>query len=485
VSYGYDNADQLAAVTDFNGNKTTITDTADGMPNSQALGSTGDTITTSYDNTDSPSSITLKNSSSTLQSVTYSDAPSRGILTETDTPSSPSSPATYSYDAQGRVTSMTPGTEPQLNYGFDPSSDLTTLPSGATGAYDHAGELTSSALSGNTANFSYSPDGERLSATQSGTTLASGTWNGAEQLTAYANSTANMTAASYDGNGLRVSSTTTPSGGSATTQGYVWNTVPQIPQMIMDSTNAYIYGSTRTPAEQVNLSTGTITYLVTDSLGSVRGTVGSSGTLTAATSYDAWGNPQTTGGLTSATPFGYAGAYTDPSGLIYLIHRYYDPATGQFLSVDPYLNSTHEPYIYADGNPVTGTDPTGQSLPGGGGGPIPTIRCNQKEVSRASDGVFTLAYYCPGHTLPWGYNIGPGPRSKIASLVYEYGMLYTINLGSYHKNSSHLKPEWYTFHGNMNPVHFGNIVDFIDELTFATYDGAGAILVYGEVLAVQ
>ncbi len=64
-------------------------------------------------------------------------------------------------------------------------------------------------------------------------------------------------------------------------------------------------------------------------------------------------------------------------------------------------------------------------------------------------------------------------------------MLYTINLGSYHKNSSHLKPEWYTFHGNMNPVHFGNIVDFIDELTFATYDGAGAILVYGEVLAVQ
>ena len=37
----------------------------------------------------------------------------------------------------------------------------------------------------------------------------------------------------------------------------------------------------------------------------------------------------------------------------------------------------------------------------------------------------------------------------------------------------------------MNPVHFGNIVDFIDELTFATYDGAGAILVYGEVLAVQ
>ena len=94
------------------------------------------------------------------------------------------------------------------------------------------------------------------------------------------------------------------------------------------------------PAEQVNLSTGTVTYLVGDLLGSVRGTVSSSGTLTATTSYDAWGNPATTGGLTSATPFGYAGGYTDPTGLIYLLARYYDPGTGQFISVDPDLAQT-------------------------------------------------------------------------------------------------------------------------------------------------
>jgi RHS repeat-associated protein len=188
-----------------------------------------------------------------------------------------------------------------------------------------------------------------------------------------------------------------------------------------------------------------------------------------------------------ATPFGYAGAYTDPTGLIYLIHRYYDPATGQFLSVDPYLNSTHEPYIYADGNPVTNTDPTGQVIPvGGGRGYIPTIRCNQKKISREPDGVLSLAYYCPGHTIPWGYKIGPGPKRQMAvDLVYEYGMLYTINYGSYHHNHYHLEPSWYTFHGNMNPVHFGNIVDFIDELSYITYRGAGAILVYGEVEAVR
>jgi len=359
VSYGYDNADRLTSVTDFNGNKITVADTADGLPSSESLGSTGDTVTTGYDNTDSPSAITLKNSSSTLQSFAYAEAPSGNILSETDTPSSPTSPATYSFDPQGRITSMAPGAGSQLNYGFDASSNLTALPSGATGTYDHAGELTSSALSGATTNYTYNADGGRLAATQSGTTLATGTWNGARQLTSYANSAANMSAAVYDGNGMRVSSTTTPSGRSAATQGYVWNTISQVPLMIMDSANAYIYGCTGTPAEQVNLATGAITYLVTDSLGSVRGTLSNSGSLTGTTSYDAWGNPETTGGLTASTPFGYAGGYTDPGGLIYLINRYYEPATGQFISVDPLLSQTQQPYAYADGNPVSNSDPTG------------------------------------------------------------------------------------------------------------------------------
>lgn len=37
--------------------------------------------------------------------------------------------------------------------------------------------------------------------------------------------------------------------------------------------------------------------------------------------YDAWGSPETTGGLTSYTSFGFAGGYTDPTGLVYLINR--------------------------------------------------------------------------------------------------------------------------------------------------------------------
>jgi hypothetical protein len=52
---------------------------------------------------------------------------------------------------------MTPGSGSTLNYGFDPSGNSTTLPTGASGSYDNASELTSSSLSGTTTSYSY-PD---------------------------------------------------------------------------------------------------------------------------------------------------------------------------------------------------------------------------------------------------------------------------------------------------------------------------------------
>jgi RHS repeat-associated protein len=358
VTYGYDNADQLTSFTDFNGNTTSITNTADGLPATQKLGNTGDTITASYDSTDGPAAISLANSSSTLQSFTYTDAPAGNILTETDTPSSATSPASYGYDARGRVTFDTMGSQTPKDYGYDASGDLTALPSGGTGTYDHDGELTTTSQSGVTTSYTYSADGERLSTSQNSTTTTSATWNGAQELTGYDDSAAQMSGATYQGNGLRASATFTPAGGSSVTQDYLWAGET----LLMDSVDAYIYGeSSTTPAEQVNLTTGTATYLVTDSLGSVRGTVNSSGALTGTTSYDAWGNPQTSGGLTATTPFGFAGGYTDPDGLVYLVNRYYDPATGQFMSVDPDLAQTQQPYQYTGDNPVNETDPTGDS----------------------------------------------------------------------------------------------------------------------------
>src|SRR6202044_2859497 len=53
--------------------------------------------------------------------------------------------------------------------------------------------------------------------------------------------------------------------------------------------------------------------------------------------------------------------YTDAGGLIYLLNRYYQASTGQFISVDPDIAQTLQPYVYAGGDPVSNVDPTGNS----------------------------------------------------------------------------------------------------------------------------
>ena len=60
------------------------------------------------------------------------------------------------------------------------------------------------------------------------------------------------------------------------------------------------------------------------------------------------------------TDHGFVGQVEDDStGLDYLNNRYYDPVTGEFLSVDPKVSKTGDPYLYAGGNPTTLSDPSG------------------------------------------------------------------------------------------------------------------------------
>jgi len=43
----------------------------------------------------------------------------------------------------------------------------------------------------------------------------------------------------------------------------------------------------------------------------------------------------------------------------HLVNRYYDPATYQFLSIDPKVATTMQPYAFVDGDPLNETDPLG------------------------------------------------------------------------------------------------------------------------------
>jgi RHS repeat-associated protein len=112
--------------------------------------------------------------------------------------------------------------------------------------------------------------------------------------------------------------------------------------------------------EQINNTTGTVTYLHHDQQGSTRLLTGSTGTVTGKCSYSAYGTPTCEG--TTTTPLGYDSEYTSAdTGLIYMRARVYDPATAQFLSVDPLEKLTRAPYNYAEDNPLNESDPTGLS----------------------------------------------------------------------------------------------------------------------------
>ena len=127
-----------------------------------------------------------------------------------------------------------------------------------------------------------------------------------------------------------------------------------------DTTTYYIYGPDGLPIEQTD---GTTTrYLHHDQLGSTRLITNTTGDTIANINYDPYGQP-TTNLAPAQTHLGYTSQYTDPeSGLQYLRARYYDPATGQFLTRDPLASSTRDTYGYAARSPLNYADPTGLSV---------------------------------------------------------------------------------------------------------------------------
>lgn len=109
----------------------------------------------------------------------------------------------------------------------------------------------------------------------------------------------------------------------------------------------------------MNNTTGAVSFLVSTPSGvQAVFTGGSTPTLTEQAAYSIWGVKTIQSG-SNTTPFGYQGSYALPSGLIYLINRYYDPTTAQFLSIDPALAQTGQPYSFTGNDPLNATDPNG------------------------------------------------------------------------------------------------------------------------------
>ncbi|GAA2644081.1 RHS repeat-associated core domain-containing protein [Streptomyces vastus] len=90
---------------------------------------------------------------------------------------------------------------------------------------------------------------------------------------------------------------------------------------------------------------------------------------------------------------GYVGGTPDPTGLIHLGAREYDPELGRFLSVDPVINLDNpgqmNAYSYAHNSPITNADPTGECA--------------------AAD--------CPTRNCPYCLNYTPGDKGQIKKSI--------------------------------------------------------------------
>jgi len=301
-----------------------------------------------YDEADQLSEAKLSKGTETLASLAYTRDNDGQVKATTSKGLPGEENANYEYDANNRLTKGA-----TVGYEYD-AADNPTKTGASTNTFDSADELKT----GTGVSYSYDEVGERIKRTPvSGPTMTYG-YNQAGEMTLVERAKEGKVAGFtdtyvYNGDGLRASQTI-----SGTTTFLAWNTAEGLPLLLNDGTNSFIYGPEGLPIEQID-NEGKVLYLHHDQQGSTRLLTGPTGAKEATFTYDAYGNTTGTTGAVR-TALGYDAQLTSPdSGLIYLRARTYDPATAQFLSVDPLAMSTREPYVYVGDNPATYGDRSG------------------------------------------------------------------------------------------------------------------------------
>lgn len=92
-----------------------------------------------------------------------------------------------------------------------------------------------------------------------------------------------------------------------------------------------------------------------------------------------------------------------------------------------------------------------------------------------SNGSWTLQYQCLEDygILNWGFRLSPTNQATVVGSVTEDGLRWWRNSVEQPKNSPHVVPADYLFHGSMRPVYNGDVVDYQDYLTWRHNIGPG------------
>lgn len=356
VEYSYTPNGLMASVEDWDSNVTSFTWTEDSQLESQSSPN-GLVQGYDYDAAGRPTDISVSGPSGVLAEYgyTYSEVGSLVSSTTTD-PIFSAATWSYSYDEQDKITTSDDGTSirPFLSTS---GGQATTLRS-ETLEYNSSQQLTSSTPStGPATSFGYDAKGARTSAAI-GASPAQATnydYDALSNLSAVTLPGDIDPSITYvsDGDGLRQRRV------EGVTEKWLWSTRGAVPLLLSDDSYSYVYGPNLTPIEQIDETSGVVTYLHGDLIGSVRLITDANGDVAGASYYDEYGKRLEHAGV-SDSAFGYSGNWTEAeTGLVYMRARDYDPETASFLVIDPIVDTTHQPYSYASNNPLTVVDPLG------------------------------------------------------------------------------------------------------------------------------
>jgi RHS repeat-associated protein len=348
VSRSYDAAGRLESLSDWLGGTTGFAYDADSNLKSITFPTaSGNVDEYAYDRASRMSEAKFKKGSETLASLSYVRDPIGQVETEARIGLPGPKELSYGYDQNNRL--IDAGAE---GFEYDAADNL-TKGIGSTNSYDAASQLET----GTGLTYTYDKLGERTKATPASGPATSYGYDQAGSLISVTRPKEGEVPAiaevmSYDATGLLASKTR-----GLVTRHLAWDVSSSLALLLDDGETSYLYGPGGLPVEQIN--EGEPTYLHHDQLGSTRLLSGEGGETTAAFSYTPYGGLEGSTG-TQTTPLGFAGQYTDAeTGFQYLRARFYDPATGQFLTRDPVEDLTREPYSYALDNPVRNVDPAG------------------------------------------------------------------------------------------------------------------------------
>ncbi|MFI8191661.1 RHS repeat-associated core domain-containing protein [Streptomyces sp. NPDC085946] len=322
----------------------------------------GTTQSVTIDNDGRPSAVKTTSGTTTLVDLTYDYKNTAGkdttkIRTRTDNLTKLKT--TYTYDTQDRLSyaleADAAGTrKASWLYCWDQAGNLTSqdgsksaCPGGSVFTYDDALQLTGQ--TGSATPWSYDKAGnETAGGRVAATARTDETWTDHSQLSGIT-----VGGTNYD----LVHAGTTNS--ERTKLGSTWFHHTAL-GLASTTTNGVDTGFIREPAGTLNSMTtgGKSYYYLTDATGNVLGLVDDAGKRTHTYAYGPTGLPRTTPTEAVPQPYRYSGAYLDPTGLYKMGHRYYDPQLGRFTQPDPSGQETN-PYLYAGGDPISNTDPSG------------------------------------------------------------------------------------------------------------------------------